>query len=420
MSVANALERQFLTLVNQDRAAHGLAPLHLETHLNAGAEGHSRWMINNDTFSHTGRGGSAPVDRIRDSGFDLSGNWRVGENVAYVSVNNNGSLGDEVAWLHAALMDSPGHRANILSDSFKLIGIGLEQGTMQIGGRNANVLMVTQKFAVTGGDYEMDIAPGITIQTVPAPVASLPAPLYADWLRISNGAPAHQGTPGDDDIRRGAANDTVNGGGGHDWIMGGAGHDELHGGHGNDFIQGNHGNDLIYAGAGNDRVAGGLGNDRIYGGLGNDTLRGDAGHDLIDGQAGDDRISGGQGNDILRGGIGNDWLQGDQGNDRLNGGAGNDTLIGGAGNDTLFGGVGADSFVFHPSGGVDRILDFRPGTDRLLIAESIVGDDVAGFVRDNIRETAGGVVINLSPRDRILLEGAHLTAVDVADDIFLF
>ena len=147
---------------------------------------------------------------------------------------------------------------------------------------------------------------------------------------------------------------------------------------------------------------------------------GGAGHDLIDGGAGPDRLWGGAGADTLRGGAGHDWLHGGAGHDVLRGGVGQDTLVGGAGNDRLYGGAGADTFVFQPGSGVDRVMDYQPGIDRILLAQSLMVGDPTGFVQDNIRQTAAGVVIDFGPGHRVVFEGPELRVVDIADDIFLF
>lgn len=96
---------------------------------------------------------------------------------------------------------------------------------------------------------------------------------------------------------------------------------------------------------------------------GNDIVRGGVADDVIDGGSGDDTLYGEGGNDSLYGAAGNDTLYGGAGNDFLYGGRGDDVLDGGDGNDTLIGGSGAD--VFRLSNGLDHILDFSVGVDRL-------------------------------------------------------
>ncbi len=93
--------------------------------------------------------------------------------------------------------------------------------------------------------------------------------------------------------------------------------------------------------------------------------------DVLRGNAGRNTLTGDGGRDNLWGKAGGDSLRGDDGADRLYGGAGNDVLTGGAGCDTLRGGGGADTFVLEAvANQADRIVDFEPGRDRLVITEA--------------------------------------------------
>ena len=99
-----------------------------------------------------------------------------------------------------------------------------------------------------------------------------------------------------------------------------------------------------------------------------------AGDDILFGTDRNDKIKGGAGNDYIRGGAGNDRLFGNEGKDALIGGTGNDVLAGGAGDDILTGGMGKDRFVFGDgtpfdaaSLGIDRINDFTPGEDSIVL-----------------------------------------------------
>jgi Ca2+-binding RTX toxin-like protein len=83
----------------------------------------------------------------------------------------------------------------------------------------------------------------------------------------------------------------------------------------------------------------------------------------------------GGGRDVFNGAGGtSDPVFGGAGNDRLIGGSGNDRLHGGDGNDTLTGGAGADRFYFdsalNASTNVDRITDFTPGLDKIVLSET--------------------------------------------------
>jgi serralysin len=114
--------------------------------------------------------------------------------------------------------------------------------------------------------------------------------------------------------------------------------------------------------------------DTLTGGNGDDTIRGYNGNDSLSGGIGKDNINGGNGSDRLDGGTENDILLGGTGNDTILGGAGNDTLIGGAGIDSLSGGIGSDRFVFkYADEGIDRITDFSPVDDTIVVSSSGFG-----------------------------------------------
>jgi uncharacterized protein YkwD len=120
-----ALVRATLCVLNAERSRHNLRPLRLNRRLSVAARRHSRAMARNRFFSHTSRNGASFVDRIRGAGY-LSGarSWSVGENIAYGSGSRSTPRAIGQAW-----MNSPGHRANILSGSFRAIGIGIAVGT---------------------------------------------------------------------------------------------------------------------------------------------------------------------------------------------------------------------------------------------------------------------------------------------------
>ncbi|WP_170562551.1 CAP domain-containing protein [Ruegeria atlantica] len=181
MSTASSIEREMLALINQERTSRGLDPLQLETRLNDSSEDHSEWMLETDRFSHTGSGGSSATQRMEMAGFDFSGNWRSGENIAWQSERGAPGISDDVAQLHQNLMNSPGHRANILNPDFKYIGIGIETGDMQ----GFDAVMVTQNFAATQGEVMLDNgsttppAPTPPVEETPQPeepVAEVPDP----------------------------------------------------------------------------------------------------------------------------------------------------------------------------------------------------------------------------------------------------
>ncbi len=181
MSTASTYEQEMLALINQERTSRGLNPLKLETRLNDSSEDHSTWMLSMDTFSHTGSGGSSATERMEGAGFDFSGNWRSGENIAWQSERGADGISDDVVQLHQSLMNSPGHRANILNPDYEYIGIGIEEGDYN----GWNAVMVTQNFATTDGQVVLDtgpmpILPADAVADPIAPVADDPDTDVAD------------------------------------------------------------------------------------------------------------------------------------------------------------------------------------------------------------------------------------------------
>ena len=120
-----ALVRATLCVLNTERARHRLRPLRLNRRLSIAAQRHSYAMARKRFFSHTSLGGASFVDRIRSTGY-LSGarSWAVGENIAYGSGRRSTPRSIGSAWMH-----SPPHRANVLSRSYRSIGIGVAPGT---------------------------------------------------------------------------------------------------------------------------------------------------------------------------------------------------------------------------------------------------------------------------------------------------
>jgi uncharacterized protein YkwD len=121
------LEANMLVLLNEERRADGLPPLQADPEVADVARAHSRDMFARGYFSHITPQGEDPFDRMRDSGLRFRA---AGENVA---------LARTLPIAHQGLMDSPGHRANILRPHFGRVGIGIVDG-----GRYG--LMVTQNF----------------------------------------------------------------------------------------------------------------------------------------------------------------------------------------------------------------------------------------------------------------------------------
>ena len=108
-------ERRAFELTNTERAQHGLPPFIWHDVLASIAREHSEDMLRNNMTGHTGSDGSSPKDRADRKGIKNASQWS--ENVAYGSSTPEAVV---QGW-----MNSPGHRANILSDKSTHIGVGL-------------------------------------------------------------------------------------------------------------------------------------------------------------------------------------------------------------------------------------------------------------------------------------------------------
>ena len=71
-------------------------------------------MADNDYFSHENKQGKSPFDRMKDDGVSFRG---AGENLAY---GQSSSI-----FAHEGLMNSEGHRENILLDTYSHLGTGV-------------------------------------------------------------------------------------------------------------------------------------------------------------------------------------------------------------------------------------------------------------------------------------------------------
>jgi len=119
-----------LCLHNAERRSRGLRALRLNPRLTRAASGHASAMVSRKFFAHDTPGGGDVVSRARRVGYiPRRGRWTVGENLGFGSgpLGTPGKIMD--AW-----MNSPGHRANVLTRGFEEIGIGIAIGAPVGGG----------------------------------------------------------------------------------------------------------------------------------------------------------------------------------------------------------------------------------------------------------------------------------------------
>ena len=115
-------ERKVVRLVNRIRARHGLRRLKASRTLARAASDHTGDMLRAGVLSHSSSDGTPMPSRVRRY---TDADW-VGENVAAVP-RRRGSAARRVV---SMWMNSPGHRAVLLSASGRRIGVGRARGTL--------------------------------------------------------------------------------------------------------------------------------------------------------------------------------------------------------------------------------------------------------------------------------------------------
>jgi hypothetical protein len=132
-------ERELLRLINKERARKGTQPLEMDERLTEAARVHSEEMAQRKQLSHRFPNEARLQDRLSKTGVPFDA---VAENVAHSSSAANA---------HIELMNSSGHRANILDPKYNAVGVGVIE--------RDNHLYITQDFArrlptYTSGDIE--------------------------------------------------------------------------------------------------------------------------------------------------------------------------------------------------------------------------------------------------------------------------
>ena len=104
---------EMLRLVNEERTANGLAQLSWNAELAKVAQAKAQDMVNNNYFSHTSPTYGSPFEMMKSFG------------ISYRYAAENIAKNASVEKAHVALMNSDGHRKNILNSNYTSIGIGI-------------------------------------------------------------------------------------------------------------------------------------------------------------------------------------------------------------------------------------------------------------------------------------------------------
>ncbi|HSD98952.1 MAG TPA: CvpA family protein [Patescibacteria group bacterium] len=111
--VDSQAELQMLAMVNNEREKNGLPDVMSNGSLQELARAHAQDMLSRGYFSHYTPEGLSPFDRMDRAG------------ISYQAAGENLAFSPNVTLAMQGLMQSPGHRANILSKDFGKVGIGV-------------------------------------------------------------------------------------------------------------------------------------------------------------------------------------------------------------------------------------------------------------------------------------------------------
>lgn len=111
---------RLLERMNQVRVANGFAPLLLDRALCRAAQRHAEDMNRRNYFGHDSPE-ATPVMRLRSAKIEFT---RAAENIAEASSPDDA---------HETLMDSPGHRKNVVDRSLERVGIGVVESRLSTG-----------------------------------------------------------------------------------------------------------------------------------------------------------------------------------------------------------------------------------------------------------------------------------------------
>jgi uncharacterized protein YkwD/uncharacterized membrane protein required for colicin V production len=109
-------EDGMLALVNQERTGRGFVALQMDDSLRAVARAHALDMFQRGYFAHVTPEGIDPFQRMDAAG------------IHYRTAGENLALAPTLQVAHDGLMNSPGHRANILNTQWIKVGIGVLDG----------------------------------------------------------------------------------------------------------------------------------------------------------------------------------------------------------------------------------------------------------------------------------------------------
>jgi uncharacterized protein YkwD len=173
------IEQHILVLTNEERSKRGLITLEHDPMLQTTARAHSADMLERDFFDHVSPEGRTPHDRIAIIHRQLIGG--TGENIWQIK-GKGYDVNDALKIAERAMegwMNSPGHRENILRESYTHLGVGgaVKEDTVKLTQNFASTQALFQQplpLKVKRGDY-------LPLTTIPATQKYAPVK-YGFWV----------------------------------------------------------------------------------------------------------------------------------------------------------------------------------------------------------------------------------------------
>lgn len=113
LAIDEESEKQMVEKVNEERTKRGIGTVQFNEKLQDVARAHAKDMWNRSYFGHISPEGKDVGNRLQEA------------HVAYQIAGENLALAPTVSLAHNGLMESEGHRENILEPRFRKIGIGV-------------------------------------------------------------------------------------------------------------------------------------------------------------------------------------------------------------------------------------------------------------------------------------------------------
>ncbi len=160
-TLADVYPATLIELTNKDRATQELPPLNVNPTLTAAAKLKANDMVSNSYFAHTSPTGLTPWHWFAQVKYVFT---YAGENLA-INFDESGDV--EQAWLN-----SPTHRANVLSPNFTEIGIATQEGFYN----GKKTTYVVELFGAPAVVQKTALAPEktATVPLVPTPASQTP------------------------------------------------------------------------------------------------------------------------------------------------------------------------------------------------------------------------------------------------------